>query len=452
MESLIKLEADNLNAQIIVTGGLNNAEQTCPFKYKYIDRFDELLYELQQYDYILYHWIPAWAVYAVKLSGVPSVEFVHRIDTAECDKTVPKIILSHSQYICDYICETYGKKCMLVPNVVDTDYYLPCRKNSNIIGAVTSYYDTKGVDILIEAWSKIERDFPEYEFQIYGAGNQRDKYLSLAKRLKSNIKIYGPLSTSKLAYDKFQLVVSASRVEGLPIALLEALSCNLPIIASDIEGHRIINELAVKGGFPEPIRLFESENADELAQCIKDFICKPPAESTIMARETALALFSPKQHIQGILEAFYQIGLSPKSRVPVPIRHINCADYTCTLYRVQKRQALADICFPLEITNDGYLVVETSSIKNSQIILLDIDVELNEYSNISIQINWINGDIVSSECEGIYLDRGLKHLCAAKQLPVEPLTHIQITVRPNINEKIKVISVLLRSADLADVF
>ena len=57
-----------------------------------------------------------------------------------------------------------------------------------------------------------------------------------------------PVSNSKEAYDTFALVVSASRIEGLPIALLEALSCNLEVLASDIEGHRIINELVVQEG------------------------------------------------------------------------------------------------------------------------------------------------------------------------------------------------------------
>ena len=42
--------------------------------------------------------------------------------------------------------------------------------------------------------------------------------------------------------------VSASRSEGLPTAVLEALSCGLPAVLSDIEPHREILELLSDGG------------------------------------------------------------------------------------------------------------------------------------------------------------------------------------------------------------
>ena len=42
--------------------------------------------------------------------------------------------------------------------------------------------------------------------------------------------------------------VSASRSEGLPTAVLEALSCGLPVVLSDIEPHREILELLSDGG------------------------------------------------------------------------------------------------------------------------------------------------------------------------------------------------------------
>lgn len=448
MESLIKLEAKLLEAQVIVTGGLNNAEGTCPFEYMYIDRFQDLLAELLHYEYVLYHWLPAWAVEAVKISGIPAVEFVHRIDTAECDKNVPQVILSHSQYICNYIYENYGKKCHLVPNVVDTDYYTPSQADSKIIGAVTSYYDTKGIDILIEAWSKIEKKFPEYEFHIYGTGNQKEYYSKLARHYKSNIKLYGPLPTSKIAYDKFQLVVSASRVEGLPIALLEALSCNLPIIASDIEGHRIINEMAAKGGFPEPIQLFKNEDSDELAQQLKTFLENAPVMSVNKAREVALELFSPKRHINGILEAFYVADLYRQSKSYTPMTYVGKVEYSCSLYHVQKERALTDICFPVTITHDCYLVVKTSFFEKDAILLFDAVAKLDAYCNIYMQIDMIDGNQVSSEGEGIYWDQGTKHLCAVKQLPTKLLDSIQFVIRPNENEDIKILSVLLSKGAL----
>src|SRR5262249_14078773 len=55
---------------------------------------------------------------------------------------------------------------------------------------------------------------------------------------------------------------TASDVEGMPNAVLEAMTCGLPIIASDIPAHREVLEPGAAG------LLFSSGSASELAQCL----------------------------------------------------------------------------------------------------------------------------------------------------------------------------------------
>ena len=57
-----------------------------------------------------------------------------------------------------------------------------------------------------------------------------------------------------------QAAVSTSRIEGLPFNVMEAMACGLPVIASDIKGHR---ELVTHG---ENGLLFEGGNLKELTE------------------------------------------------------------------------------------------------------------------------------------------------------------------------------------------
>ncbi len=59
-----------------------------------------------------------------------------------------------------------------------------------------------------------------------------------------------------------QAAVSTSRIEGLPFNIMEAMACGLPVIASDIKGHR---ELVTHG---ENGLLFESGDIEKLSDCI----------------------------------------------------------------------------------------------------------------------------------------------------------------------------------------
>lgn len=301
VESLIKLEQDYMDADVIVAGGLNNAMNTCPFTYRYVTSYAYLTELLKQYAGVIYHWLPNWAVQAIHDAGVPSVEFVHRTDTAECDKTIPTRVASHSQYVCDYIKKHDKRECIVVNNAVDTEFYVPTtQEKPHIIGAVTSYTNIKGVDILIRGWALAQKHLPGYEMHLYGAGVEKENFMALADELGvKHLVFHGPVANSKAAYDTMELVVSGARQEGLPIALLEALSCNVPILVSNIPGHTVINQLAEKAHLKAPLELFVSEDEADFAKRLVEVVAKHGND--YHGREVAEKVFSPKVHVNGLL-------------------------------------------------------------------------------------------------------------------------------------------------------
>ena len=77
-----------------------------------------------------------------------------------------------------------------------------------------------------------------------GEGALRDSIKSNTRRLKieSQVELTGLVSREEL-YDrliKSDLYVSTSRIEGLPVSVLEAMVCECPVILSDIPSHREI--------------------------------------------------------------------------------------------------------------------------------------------------------------------------------------------------------------------
>ena len=306
VESLIKSEMKYFNADVIVTGGLNDPYKSCPFEYKYIENYKKLLSELLNYDICIYHYIPDWAVMAVKHSNIKSIEFVHRVDTAESDKTVPTEIASHSQYVLDYIDKNNKNHTKLnyVANGIDMNEYTPMknRNKNKYIGAVTSYYYTKGIDILIKAWNRVDKNLKAgYKLKLMGAGTDLPKFKELAEGC-DDIQLLGPTTKPKELYDELCLYVTAARIEGLPISVLEAMSCNLPIIASDIEGHRVINDMAKDAHLEEPLDLFNDE--DELVEKIENYLKKPYKVET---RKVIEKLFSIEMHCKGLKDIIERI-------------------------------------------------------------------------------------------------------------------------------------------------
>ena len=312
VESLIKMEEEFFDADVIVTGGINNPYNSCPFHYKYIENYKSLLFELTKYDVAIYHYPADWAVKAIKSSGIFSIEFVHRTDTSDCDKMVPNVIASHSQYVLDYVRENYENKGNLqyVANGVDLDWFRPVENRSKniVIGLPTSYGPIKGIDIIIEAWRLLpERFKKQYNLILHGAGTEERmlEYEKQARESGEEIQLLGPITNTKGFYDELLLYVTASRVEGLPISVLEAMSCNIPIIASDIEGHKVINEMAQKEGFDAPLTLFGSEKPQELADAITMFLDN---KTFIDTRVVVEKLFSGEAHcgaLKSLINKFY---------------------------------------------------------------------------------------------------------------------------------------------------
>ena len=95
----------------------------------------------------------------------------------------------------------------------------------------------KGHKYLIEAFSKVKRQIPYSKLIIIGEGPLRDELEQTIrkKKLENEILFLGFKSNPFKYMAKSDIFVLSSIMEGLPMVLLEALACGLPIISTDCE-------------------------------------------------------------------------------------------------------------------------------------------------------------------------------------------------------------------------
>lgn len=132
----------------------------------------------------------------------------------------------------------YHQKTVLIPNGVDTKVFkcLPNIKKRYTVIFVGRLEKQKNLSTLINALSLLDKKDRDVLF--IGNGSLRATLKKLAKNKKVNLKILEKIPHNLLPryYNQAKIFVLPSFIEGHPKALLEAMSCSLPVIGNDIKG------------------------------------------------------------------------------------------------------------------------------------------------------------------------------------------------------------------------
>jgi GalNAc-alpha-(1->4)-GalNAc-alpha-(1->3)-diNAcBac-PP-undecaprenol alpha-1,4-N-acetyl-D-galactosaminyltransferase len=144
--------------------------------------------------------------------------------------------------------------------------------HKNWITSMGRLTEQKGFDILINAFSRMAHQYPDWQMLIIGEGHLRAELLALIERLNlsSQVILVGRLKNPFPLLKKSEFFVMASRWEGFGMVHAEALACGVPIIATDCPaGPKEIIRHNIDG------ILVENQNELDLSTAIEKLISHP---------------------------------------------------------------------------------------------------------------------------------------------------------------------------------
>jgi len=120
----------------------------------------------------------------------------------------------------------------VIPNMITIRPPKSTNYSAMRIIAVGRYSDQKGFDMLIKVWGRLSKKYSDWHLYIFG-NEDRSDYEKLAKEEKCQETCHCMPVTEDIAteYGKSSIFVMSSRYEGMPLALIEAMSSGLACVS-----------------------------------------------------------------------------------------------------------------------------------------------------------------------------------------------------------------------------
>jgi glycosyltransferase involved in cell wall biosynthesis len=207
-------------------------------------------------------------------------------------------------------------KTSVMYNGVDQNFFYPMNKkksrdklclpeNKMLILTVRRLVYKNGLDTLIESASLLVRNRPNLLFIVIGNGPDRKFITNRIRQLgiNDNVRLAGfvPEELLPLYYNAADyFVIPSSSGEGLPMVLLEAMACGLPVIATTVGGTPEIIKDMINGALVPP------RNQEALAQAISKLLSlkKESQAIRIENRKTVEANFTWDKNMRQLIEIY----------------------------------------------------------------------------------------------------------------------------------------------------
>jgi len=128
----------------------------------------------------------------------------------------------------------------VIPNGVDTRRFRPGKKitpsPSVVVGSVGSLRPVKNHALLVRACAQLATEGVDLELRIAGEGPERAKLRRLAESLHfaARLKLHGHVENTPDFLRDLDIFVLSSESEAHPNALIEALACGIPCLATRV--------------------------------------------------------------------------------------------------------------------------------------------------------------------------------------------------------------------------
>ncbi len=207
------------------------------------------------------------------------------------------------------------KKVFTVYNGIEVERFV--NRKSQIANRKTILYlgrldKDKGLSLLLRAVANFQLPITDYQLHLVGDGPQREELNAEIKQLEieDRVKLVGQVpydETPKYYQAADVFVLPSEALEGLPMAVIEAMAAGLPVVASRIGG---IPEAVIDG---ETGRLVEPGNVEELSQALQKLLTDDDLrlEMGRNAHQVAKEKFSQNKMVEETLKVMTSSLVTP---------------------------------------------------------------------------------------------------------------------------------------------
>ena len=165
-------------------------------------------------------------------------------------------LITPSGYLVDVFRE-FGLHAEPVPNMADLAQFRyrerrPLRPHLICSRGFHPYYC---VDHVVEAFAEVQRVFPEAVLDLVGRGSREPEIRRLVSELKlSGVNFCGVVNRNEIGkyYDRADIFINASRLDNMPVSVLEAFASGTPVVTTAPEGMTYLVEHGRTGLLSKP--------------------------------------------------------------------------------------------------------------------------------------------------------------------------------------------------------
>jgi glycosyltransferase involved in cell wall biosynthesis len=160
-------------------------------------------------------------------------------------------IVTPSAYLVDVFRE-FGLKADPIPNVVDFSqfHYRERKPLSPRLVCTRGFHPYYCVDAVVKAFAAVRKEFPEATLDLVGRGPLEAEIRGLVSALDlRGVTFCGVASRGEIGqyYDRADIFINASRLDNMPVSVLEAYASGIPVITTSPEGMNYLVQDAETG-------------------------------------------------------------------------------------------------------------------------------------------------------------------------------------------------------------
>ncbi len=145
-----------------------------------------------------------------------------------------------SGYLVDVL-EQFGLSAETIPNIVDLAQFSfrPRRPLRPHLVCTRGFHPYYCVEVVVRAFAEVQHTFPDARLDLVGGGPLEAEIRDLVSKMKlRGVHFKGVAAHHEIGrcYDEADIFINASRLDNMPVSILEAFASGIPVVSTQPEG------------------------------------------------------------------------------------------------------------------------------------------------------------------------------------------------------------------------